>query len=249
MKRTILAVCGKGGVGKTTVSAMLARHLAGRAGKRALLVDADPAGGLAMALGIPAQRTLNDVRLETVAEIKRGEATKQDLARAIDFLLLDAVTEHGHAAFLPIGRPDEVGCYCSINSLLREAIELLTGHFDAVVIDAEAGIEQVNREVMRSVTHLLLVADASAKALKVAETIRDVARGRGGPKHVGLFVNRLRSEKEAADIATRSNLTVVGWAPEDDTIRRFDAVGKSYFELPDCPASLSIEPLAAWAGW
>ena len=98
MKR--LAVCGKGGVAKTTVAALVARHLA-RKSARCRLVDADHAGGLEVALGLRARRTLNDVRLEALAERKaRDTSRKPDLAAAIDYALMASLVEQDHMAFL-----------------------------------------------------------------------------------------------------------------------------------------------------
>jgi len=243
----ILAVCGKGGVGKTTVSAVGARALAAR-GTRSMVVDADPAGGLAIALGIEPKKTLNDVRKEIIAEIKAGRREERDLAVSVDYLVSEALTERGSMAFLAIGRPEDVGCYCKVNVILKDAIEGLGGMFDAVLIDAEAGIEQVNRKVMGSVDYVLLVSDTSAKAVKVAETIKDVADRMVGGEGAGLLVNRYRDEGEVERIRSQTALDVIGTVPEDDTVRRFDASLTSFFELPECAASMAIDSGLARAG-
>ena len=79
---------------------------------------------------------------------------------------MEALAEHGELALLVVGRPEEEGCYCKLNSFLRRAIEALSAQFNLTLIDAEAGIEQVNRRVMRSVDQLLLVSDPSQKGLR-----------------------------------------------------------------------------------
>jgi CO dehydrogenase maturation factor len=236
----ILAVCGKGGVGKTTVSAVAAQALYGKPGVRALIVDADPAGGLGMALGITARKTMNDVRKEIIEEVKAGGRDEKDLAVSLDYLLSEAVTEHGNLAFLSIGRPEDVGCYCKVNVILKDAIEGVAERFDAAVIDAEAGIEQINRKVMGAVDYLLLIGDTSAKSIKVAETIKDVADRMIGGEGAGLLVNRARDSAEADETGKGTTLEVLGWIPEDDTVRRFDSNGTSFFELPGCPAREAI---------
>ena len=120
--------------------------------------------------------------------------------------------------------------------------------FDAVLIDAEAGIEQVNRKVMGSVDYVLLVSDTSAKAVKVAETIKDVADRMVGGEGAGLLVNRYRDEGEVERIRSQTALDVIGTVPEDDTVRRFDASLTSFFELPECAASMAIDSGLARAG-
>src|SRR5450756_2130876 len=163
----IVAVCGKGGVGKTTVTAVAARELSRLKDIKALVVDADPGGGLEMALSIKPKKTLNDVRKEIIEEAKAGKRDERDLAVSVDYILAEALTEVGNLAFLSIGRPEDEGCYCKVNVILRDAIEGLAGRFDVTVIDAEAGIEQVNRKVMGEVDYVLLVSDTSTKGIRV----------------------------------------------------------------------------------
>lgn len=243
----ILAVCGKGGVGKTTVSAIAARALL-ESGRKALVVDADPAGGLAMALDIEPVRTLNDVRKEMIEEIKAGSRDERDLAVSIDYLVSQALTEKDNVAFLAIGRPEDAGCYCKVNVILKDAIDSLGRMFEVAIIDAEAGIEQVNRKVMGSVDYVLLVSDTSAKAVRTAETIKEVADTMIGGAKTGLLVNRARDAAEAERAALRSGLEYLGWVPEDDTIREFDASQRSYFELGETPARSAVEAALRKAG-
>lgn len=247
MNKPVIAVCGKGGVGKTTVSAIIAQALARRAGTPCLLVDADPSSGLAVSLGLAPKRTLDDVRLSLLEEIRQGRRDQRDMALSVDYLLHEAIAEHGNLAFLAIGRQTETGCYCAINRLLKQAVELLVEQFAVTVIDAEAGIEQLNRDVMRAVNFLLLVSDTSVKSLRVAATIAEVAATHGGPFRTGLLLNRVRQDAEIEAIAARCALPVLGGIPEDETVRRFDAEAGSFFELPDCPAATAVRNVLAAA--
>jgi len=244
----VVAVCGKGGVGKTMVSAILCGELGRRKDRKALIIDADHAGGLEMALQLSGGKSINQVRVETIREIRKKNADHQDLARGIDYMVARALTEKGNLAFLSLGRPEEVGCYCSVNSLLREAIEQLAVRFDFTLIDAEAGIEQVNRNVMKAVDYLFLVSDTSAKAVRVAETIQKVAFENAGEAKAGLLVNRVHSKAELEEVKSRTALDVIGWIPEDETIRTFDGQNLSFFSLPPCPASAAVIEAAARVG-
>jgi len=230
-----VAICGKGGVGKTTLTALLARSLADGHRGRVLVVDADPAGGLSLALGLQVRRSLDDLRRELIAELA-GDAVPDatDLVATADFRLMESLVERGSLAVLGVGRPEEEGCYCQLNSFLRSALEALSSQFHLTLIDAEAGIEQVNRRVMQSVTRLLLVSDPSVKGLRVAEAIAEVAH----PSEVGLVLNRVVDDGLADRLAGRTRLPLVGRIPEDPTVGTFDAEARPFFEIPASSAAL-----------
>ena len=128
--------------------------------------------------------------------------------------MLEALSEYRNLAFLAVGRPEEEGCYCQVNTFLREAIEIMAGHFDLVLIDAEAGVEQVNRRVMGQIDLLLLVSDLSAKGLRVAETIKQVADEAMQYRSAGLLINRVRSKKELAEVQQSTHLPLLGGFPK-----------------------------------
>lgn len=238
----MIAVCGKGGVGKTSISAAMVKIFTRDRKKKVLAIDADPAVGLASALGIANEKTVDDIRNSLIQRLEQGEAgDRQAVVSRLDYEIFEALTEHENLAFLAIGRPEKEGCYCRVNHILKDIIASVAGHFDYVVIDGEAGIEQVNRRVMEKVSHLVLVADPSAKALHVAQTIQQVARQAVDYRKAGLIVNRYRSGKEKEGIPIPQTLQLLGWVPEDDVIRVCDIEGRSILDLPDCAALVAVE--------
>ena len=238
----LLAVCGKGGVGKTSISAIVIRILAEKADKRILAIDADPAVGLATALGFRGERTVNDIRNDLIGRIKKGESeNRQALLAALDYEVLAALEEKENVAFLAIGRPEREGCYCKVNDMLKDIIESVARNFDYVVIDGEAGIEQVNRRVLSTVTHLLLVSDASAKGMKVIETIGSVAGRAVHYEKVCLLLNRIHGEVEKNRLSLPPAIPLIGWVPEDDGIREADIAGQNLMEIPPCPAIEAVK--------
>ena len=241
-KPLLIAVCGKGGVGKTSISALVIKILAENTGKRILCIDADPAVGLATALGFKGGRTVNDIRNDLINRIEKGESeNRQALLAALDYEVMAALEERENVAFLAIGRPEKEGCFCKVNSMLRDIIESVARNFDYVVIDGEAGIEQVNRRVLSTVTHLLLVSDASAKGLKVIETIDTVAGQAVHYQKAGLLLNRIRSEEEKNRLSLSSVIPLIGWIPEDDVIREADIAGRNLMEVTPCPAIEAVK--------
>jgi len=234
-----IALVGKGGVGKTSISAMLVKLLSEK--YKILAVDADPAGGLAMSLGVNVKKTLNDVR-EEIIEMLRQKYDKVEIAASVDYKIFEALIEEGDFALLAVGRPEDEGCYCQLNTMLREAIEILSKSFDYTIIDGEAGIEQINRRVMRSVDTLLVVTDMSKKGFQVAEQIVKVAKKATGFKRADLIVNRVKAGAEVE--AEARGFDFVHVVPEDEIISRFDVGGKSFLELPECAAMKSVRDIA-----
>lgn len=230
----ILAVAGKGGVGKTSVSAAMVRLLRERyPDKRILAIDADPAVGLSTALGIDAGTTLDDIRRAVADEVTdRQGGGVGDILQSVRGRLEGAMQHRDGYDFFAVGRPETAGCYCAVNTYLRQVIALLIGEYDFVVIDSEAGIEQINRRVLERVTHLLLLSDASRKGLAVIRTVRAVAQELVMYEQCGAIINRVpdgvtRVEIDAGDIPI---LAMIG---EDGAQTEFDILGKTVFDLPE----------------
>jgi CO dehydrogenase maturation factor len=244
-KTTIMAVCGKGGVGKTSISAAIVRMLLERDNTTVLAIDADPAVGLATALGVDVTTTLNDVRESLITRLSEGEREdRAALLRLLDYEVWSAVVEKRNGlAFLAIGRPESDGCYCQVNDILKDIIGSIAGNFDYVVIDGEAGIEQVNRRVMEMVTHLLLVSDASSRGLNVVRTIKDVADRTVKYRQAGMVLNRIVDEGEARRLFLPADIECIGWVPEDNAIRTADITGTSMLTLPETPALSALRDI------
>ena len=239
MSPKIIAVAGKGGVGKTTISAAIVRILTQQhPEKRILAIDADPAVGLSTALGIPVVKTLDDIRKDIVAKTVSGETREAvDLLNEARFHVLEAMAENHKFAFLAIGRPETAGCYCGVNAYLKEVIAALADEFDYVVIDGEAGIEQINRRVMEKVTHLLLVSDQSQKGISVLRNIRSLSTELIHPDRAGAVLNRVINPElnRYVDLGDIELLATI--APDEAQLQN-DIRGLSVFELSDDSALL-----------
>ena len=226
----IIALTGKGGVGKTSISAALVKLLVEEfPEKKILAIDADPAIGLATALGIEPEVTLDDIRNEIVANVEDGNTKEaMELLSESRYKIAEAIVEKEGFAFLAIGRPESAGCYCRINSYLKEVITMISEQFDYVVIDGEAGIEQINRRVMEKVTHLLLISDTSKKGL----TIENVAMELVKYDRIGLIVNRVEDPAMIERLYTRG-LELLAAIPSDKKLALYDFEGRSIMELPE----------------
>jgi len=229
----ILAVSGKGGVGKTSISAAFVRLLTeAYPESRILAIDADPAVGLSTALGVEVRETLDDIRKGIVASVEDGEPREAiEMLAEARYRIFDTMVEGQTFSFLAIGRPESAGCYCKVNAYLKEVINLLSRDFDYVVIDGEAGIEQINRRVMEKVTHLVLVTDPSRKGTQVIDTIRRVADELVMYDRCGAIVNRLTDPALLSHVHIE-NTELLAVIPSDPAHAANDIEGRSVFDLP-----------------
>ncbi len=230
----IIAVAGKGGVGKTSCSAVMVKLLCeAYPDKKILAIDADPAVGLSTALGVEVESTIDDIRREVVSTVENGDTKSAiELLGEAKYRIMDALVEQDGYSFIAVGRPEAAGCYCKINSYLKEVIGLLSSNFDYVVIDGEAGIEQINRRVMEKVTHLLLITDASKKGCQVIQTIKSVSDNLMMCDRIGVIANRL-PDASMADMLEIGELPLLSAIISDNKLAEYDIKGENVFFLPD----------------
>jgi len=245
----LVSVCGKGGTGKTVITAMMARALveSGRAGKL-LVIDADPALGQLSALGARAQRTMGQVREEIIKTARRGNKDeKAELADKVDYMVLEALSEMEDFALLAMGRTETLGCYCPVNSLLRKAIETLSRSFDTILVDGEAGLEQINRQVTRHLDTLMIISDPTSRGIETAAVIKDMVEREKiiECEKMGIVFNRVSGNEELlAGAAARIGLEVLGFVPHDEEIAACDLIGKPITELPaDSPGRAAVRKI------
>ena len=232
-KPIVLAVAGKGGVGKTSLASVMVKLLVeAYPDKKILAIDADPAVGLSTALGVEPELTLDDIRKEAVEAAENGDAkaTVEVLGEA-RYRIFDAMVEMDGFSFIAIGRPEAAGCYCKINTYLKEVIASVSDNFDYIVIDGEAGIEQINRRVMEKVTHLVLITDSSKKGCGVIKTIKGVADNLVMYDQIGVIVNRVPSE-EVLQYMDLGDIPLLSWIPADANLTERDLKGESVFYIP-----------------
>ena len=175
MSTFTMAVAGKGGVGKTTFSALAIRHLHRVTNEVVLAVDADPNANLHAKLGIPPGRTIGDIREELLVEADQLPAgvSKQE---HVDYQIRLALAEGDGFDLLTMGRQEGPGCYCYVNNILRTFVDSLSEKYTFIVIDNEAGMEHLSRRTTRASDVLFVVSDASKAALDSAARIAALAR-------------------------------------------------------------------------
>ncbi|MFC1853126.1 AAA family ATPase [candidate division CSSED10-310 bacterium] len=233
-----IAVAGKGGTGKTTISGSLISYLCSHHSAPILAVDADPSTNLASILGVAGAESLGDIREETMQDMINFPPGMTK-ARYLEYRIHQAVQEYDRFDLLTMGRPEGPGCYCYVNRLLRTALDTLSQNYAFIVMDCEAGMEHVSRRTSREIDHLVVISDPSVRGLDVALRISlmaDSLHNKIGCKH--LLLNRCLSE-QAEILGTRIEhiMTTGGFhsqtvIPESPELAPLDLEGKSIFDLP-----------------
>ena len=227
----MVAVAGKGGVGKTTCSALLLRGLA-LAGVRPLLaVDADPNANLHLLLALPLPARLGSLREELIPG-PQGGAAAVALSDRIAAEVQLRISEGEAVDLVSMGRGEGPGCYCYVNSLLRDSLSRLEGGYRAVVVDNEAGMEHLSRRNVRRIDHLVLVGDPSPRGLDAVASIRDLAGELRLPVGTAwLLLNRPyagRDPRRARD----PGLPLLAELPHDPSLPAWEASDRSFLDLP-----------------
>ena len=252
----IIAVAGKGGVGKTTLTGLLIQYLCESGKKPVLAVDADANANLNEVLGVEIECTLGELReeieragVDSRYQIPAG-MTKQTYLEA---RLADAITEEDDYDLMVMGRTQGKGCYCFVNGLVQTQIQKLQSHYPYVVVDNEAGMEHISRGLIPTMEIAILVSDCSRRGVQAAGRIAALMKELNfKPKTVGLIVNRAPEGKLDAgtmEEVEKQGLTLLGVVPQDQDVYQYDCDGKPIVRLPkDSPVRSALHDIVQKLG-
>ena len=226
-----IAVSGKGGTGKTTLSGMIIGFLLDKGKGPILAVDADSNSNHNEVLGVKIHSTIGDAR-----EVMRKDAPV-GMTKDIwfEYKVQEALTEVKGFDLIAMGRREGPGCYCAANTLARKCLDILTGNYQYIVIDNEAGMEHFSRLTTRDVDLLFIVSDSSQRGILTASRIRDLIHELDlRIAREVLVINRVQGEPgpEIFEEVKRQNLELGGILPIDEEVYRYDSEGKPTFHLP-----------------
>jgi CO dehydrogenase maturation factor len=245
---TTIAVAGKGGTGKTTLAGLIVRSLVERAAGPVLAIDADPSSNLNAVLGMDLERTVGDIREDTVKQAKAGQL-EAGIAKAdlLDYEINACLEEGTGVDLLAMGRPEGPHCYCAANTMLRTIVDRIASGYEWVVMDTEAGLEHISRRTMRDVDLLLVVTDPTMRGVTAAGRVAELVAELGTRVTAArLVVNRVVDgvPDGLAGAIAATGLEVAATIAADPLVNEFDAVGRPLVELPgDDPTVVAVRDL------
>jgi CO dehydrogenase maturation factor len=239
-----IAMAGKGGTGKTTVSGMLIKYLVSRGKSPVLAVDADANANLNEVLGLEVTDTLGQAR----EEMKKGDVPSgmtKDVFMSMR--LEEAILEQDGFDLVVMGQPEGAGCYCAANTLLAGFLERLSGNYPYLIMDNEAGMEHLSRLTTKNVDLLLIVTDTSRRGLQAGLRIHKLAKELNivvGQSYI--IINQAKDDPSQAVQAMIADdgLELAGVIPDDEEVYAFDLEGRPTIEIgegnPAIKAAYSI---------
>lgn len=248
----VIAVAGKGGVGKTTLCGLLIEYL-GKKGKGPILaVDADANSNLNEVLGVEVETTLGDIREDIArAEMAKDSPIPAGMTKAdyAEFKFNSALIEEDDFDMLVMGRTQGKGCYCYVNGLLQSQLSKFQNQYPFIIVDNEAGMEHISRGVLPSMQTAILVSDCSRRGVQAVGRIAKLIEECGmKPKTVGLIVNRAPNgelNQGTREEIEKQGLTLLGVVPQDEKVYEYDCDGKPTVELPeDSPVKQALRAIA-----
>ncbi len=247
----VIAVAGKGGVGKTTLSGMLIQSLCQMGKRPVLAVDADANANLNEVLGVEVEMSLGDVReMVLTAETSKTNPIPKGMTKAdyTEIMFQRCLAEDDDFDLLVMGRTQGKGCYCFVNGLLQTQLAKLVPNYQYVLVDNEAGMEHISRGILPKVDTIILVSDCSRRGVQAAGRIAELTRECGmKPTTMGLIINRAPGgvlNAGTQEEIEKQGLTLLGVVPHDDQVYEYDCDGKPTVTLPaDSPVRKALNEI------
>jgi CO dehydrogenase maturation factor len=236
-----IAVAGKGGVGKTTFSGVLAYVLAA-AGQTVYAIDADPNPTLGQVLGFPEDLVAKLVPITEMPDLVEERTGSRPGESGAYFRLNPRVDDiparfsvsHRGIRLLKMGtvRGAGAGCVCPENSIVRALVtHLLLREKETVLLDMVAGLEHLGRGTAAAVDAMYIVVEPGQRSLMVAADIARLAKDLGIPA-LWAVANKVRGDEDLAFIRGHlDGVPLAGWLPRDDRVVEADMQGTAVYDV------------------
>ncbi len=253
--KKIVAI-GRGGVGKTSFIALMAKYLKSKKRSSILLIDADPDENLAELVGVDLAHAGIHTISELLFDVRQGNINERlksfGLREKIEYLInQNALYEGEDFDLLSIGTKWVEGCYCQPNNILKGLIAGLEKNYDYILIDSPAGLEHLNRRITSSVDDIFAIIDSSKKAFghfeRAYKIISEIKI-----RYVNFYVlgNFRFSDGLLSSISRNPNFNYIGRLELDKNVEEFNLQGKSLLQLPEVsPMFVSIKNIVRAIGY
>ncbi len=229
-----IAITGKGGTGKTTLAGMLVSRLIANKRTPVLAVDADPNICLDQVLGVSVESSVGSVREQARELAKELQGvSKREL---LELKISESMVEADNFDLISMGRPEGPGCYCYANNVLRDVIKTVADSYPYLVIDNEAGLENLSRRIVQQVDMLIMVGDPSKRGIETIKRLKLLAEEMEiSYKKIVIIINKVRSNKNEEDylhVKKEMAADAILIIPDNAEIAEFAEEGKVFQDLP-----------------
>jgi len=242
LRGTTIALSGKGGVGKTSLSALIINKLS-KIGS-VLAIDADPDSNLPQALGVTVQKTIGRVRESIINAPARSKAAMSKETFAT-LALHEGIEEFPKFDVVVMGHSERGGCYCFLNSIIRQLIDFRANSYDFTVIDCHAGLEHLSRRTTKGVDVLIAVTEATKNGILTAKRVIELS------KELSIDIGTTMVVANKVSPALRSSLdrtveenglAIDAYLPFDEDMARLSLFGKPVVSLSgDSPLIAAVD--------
>ena len=230
-----IAIAGKGGIGKTSITSLIIRYLSKDGQGPILAVDADPNANLGESLGLNIGQTIGSVIASFNAE-KINIPPGMTKEAYIEYKLNETIVERKGLDLITMGRGEGPDCYCYPNLVLRKFIDTLSGNYAYVVMDNEAGMEHLSRRTTQNIDVLIVASDHSVKGVRTIARIRElVSELKLVVKRQAVVINFVPATLDplVSEELTRLRIEPTAIIPWDEEVHEYDLRLESLLDLPD----------------
>ena len=238
-----IAFTGKGGVGKTTCLVLFLKFLIeNKKDYKILVIDADPDANVADLIGqkIHFEDTIAGKMHKLRRKIEKNMISPyKNKNQAIEAEIFNCFLHEKDFDLIEMGRTEGEGCYCSINNVLKNALDIISEIYDLVLVDTPAGLEHFARKTGKDVSDLLIIVDPSKMAFHTLKRIliisQEVSLDFGNYWVLG---NRFLNDKweifiQKIKTLNEPKIQLLGFIPEDINLMKYNLLGKNLLNLPD----------------